>query len=83
MGSQRVGARGGDAGRCATARTNPSLGALRYQGLPPGFSRGPAMLASHTSKHMFVRTTHPKDNLAGLGGVNGVPELSVGGSSRR
>ena len=83
MNSQGVRARNGDVGHRAATRAEPNLGTLRYQGIAFALPMGPALLATHAPKRMFVRTTLARGNLAGLVGINGVPQLSVGGSNRR
>ena len=60
-----------------------NLGPLRNRGFSPGLSVGPAMLTDRAPQDVLIRTARPKGHLAVLVALNGVPQLSVGGSNRR
>ena len=62
---------------------NPTLARCVTKVSLPVCPMSPEMLADPRPKNMFVRTTHPRGNLARPVGVNGVPQLSVGSSNRR
>ena len=83
LGSEGVRARDGKVRKRATARTWADLAALGDRYLSSSLPVGSAMLASHSPEHLAIPPTHSKGNLARLVSINGVPQLSGGGSIRR